>query len=488
LVAAKALPDTQFLNMRFQIPYCMGWIEAEGQIAWKSESGMEAGVRFVAVGEEAREQIRKCIRSSVSPSHLQKQLEKIRQAHNLRLAGQILGSRGLDEVVQEDSPHEPSLHDPVSSLQEVRIPVAAFEAPKPAGITVAKGVLQARLGAKNRQRNLGVQSRKWQRIGTVAGLIVLIAFTVGWIARNLAAGNKMNLAAARPRQTGITNGAIKSETSALQTWATEAPRPGAEKMGLQAQRGESPPAEKHQNSDTPPGNLPRQVRSVERSSPPSILKHSNRPPEKAPSPVQTRKEPALAAATVNSPPVVQTAQQQQVGAPPAPPPQPEANIASGLGLAPDPTKDGSSVELKKNENSPSPAKLPESPANMTGLVAIHTDPYPSLRIPNERSSKKSSQGKSLQFGHLVSRVEPNYPEEAKHQGIEGTVKLHAVFGRDGAVESLSAISGPPLLVPAAMNAVREWHYSQTFLDNKSIEIEEDISVVFRLSNSAVARN
>jgi TonB family protein len=151
-------------------------------------------------------------------------------------------------------------------------------------------------------------------------------------------------------------------------------------------------------------------------------------------------------------------------------------------------KDASPAESKKRESLPSSPKLPESPANLMGLVAIHTDPYPSLRIPNARSSKKSSQGQSLQFGHLVSRVEPAYPEEAKQRGIEGTVKLHAVFGRDGNIESLSPISGPPVLVAAAMNAVRGWHYSQTLLDNKSVEIEEDISVEFRLSNSAAARN
>jgi hypothetical protein len=43
-------------------------------------------------------------------------------------------------------------------------------------------------------------------------------------------------------------------------------------------------------------------------------------------------------------------------------------------------------------------------------------------------------------------------------------------------------------VPAATNAVREWHYSQTILDSQSIEIEEDITVMFRLSNSAVTKN
>jgi TonB family protein len=180
------------------------------------------------------------------------------------------------------------------------------------------------------------------------------------------------------------------------------------------------------------------------------------------------KEPTLAAASLNTRPVY-TAKPQHVGSLPVPPPQLEANIAAGASSVPGLAKVASPVEPKKKESLPSSPKLPESPANLPGLVAIHTDPYPSLRIPNGRSSKKSSQGKSLQFGRLVSRVEPAYPEEAKQRGIEGTVKLHAIFGRDGAVESLSSISGPPALVAAAMNAVRGWHYSRTLLDNKSIE-------------------
>jgi TonB family protein len=485
LAAAIALPDAHSLNMRFQIPDGRGWIEAKGQIAWRSESGKIAGLRFVALGEEARGQIGKWIRSKVSPGRLQKQPEKIRQAQNLRAASLILGSRARAEAVQEDWPAEPFMPDPVSRLQEARVPVAVSRAPKPAGIPRAKGVLRARSGAKNRRRNIEGLGRQWRRFGTIAGLIVLITFAVGWIARNLNAGNKIPVAVVR--QAAVAPGASKSETRSLEKRIAEAPAPGVEKLDIQPQKEESLPAEKLQNSYAPARNLPRQVRGVEHSSPPGIINHPKLPLGKAAAPVQMTKEPRLAAAKVNTPPVL-TAQTQRVETLPAPPSQPGGIIASAASPDPGPPKDASPVEPKKKESlSPSP-KLPESPVNMTGLVAIHTDPYPSLRIPNERSAKKSSQGKSLRFGHLVSRVEPAYPEEAKQRGIEGTVKLHAIFGRDGAIESLSSISGSPALVPAAMNAVRGWHYSQTLLDNKSVEIEEDIFVEFRLSNSATARN
>jgi protein TonB len=124
---------------------------------------------------------------------------------------------------------------------------------------------------------------------------------------------------------------------------------------------------------------------------------------------------------------------------------------------------------------------PATPANITGAVAILADPYPSLRIPNG-SSKKQRQGTTLQLGHLLSRIEPIYPEDAKQQGIQGTVKLHAIIDRHGSVENLQSVKGPPLLVAAAMNAVRQWRFSETLLAGQSVETEEDIDIVFRLSN------
>jgi protein TonB len=292
------------------------------------------------------------------------------------------------------------------------------------------------------------------------------------------------------------SGAPKVEANPVNGRTNTVPTPSVEKMIPQAPREEPRPLEKQQNEkqqnpDPPSAKMPQQVRSVARPSPPAILKHANRPVEHAPAPIQKKKEPSLSTASVINPtaPIVRPiVHPQSTGDPPVPAPQMAANIA--LVASPDsgPSKEALSPGLKKNESELSPPRPAESLGSVTGLVAIHTDPYPSLRISAERSSKKSSRGKSLEFGHLVSHVEPAYPEEAKQRGIEGTVRLHAIFGRDGAVENLSSVSGPPVLAAAAMNAVRDWHYSQTFLDSKPIEIEEDITVVFRLSNEAGTKN
>jgi protein TonB len=86
------------------------------------------------------------------------------------------------------------------------------------------------------------------------------------------------------------------------------------------------------------------------------------------------------------------------------------------------------------------------------------------------------------MGQLVSRVEVVYPSEAIRQRIEGTVKLHAIIGRDGAMNV--AATGPPLLREAATSALRQWRYKPTVLGGQTIEAEEDIVVVFRLSAPA----
>jgi TonB family protein len=85
-------------------------------------------------------------------------------------------------------------------------------------------------------------------------------------------------------------------------------------------------------------------------------------------------------------------------------------------------------------------------------------------------------------GQLLNLVEPVYPAEAVQQKIEGTVKLHAVIGTDGAIESLAQVSGPQVLVNASMSAVRNWKYSPTRMNGQPIETQEDISFVFRLPN------
>jgi protein TonB len=100
----------------------------------------------------------------------------------------------------------------------------------------------------------------------------------------------------------------------------------------------------------------------------------------------------------------------------------------------------------------------------------------------------SKLGASLQIGGLISRVDPTYPEEAERQHIEGTVKLHAIIGTDGAIRSIEVVSGPPLLAQAAARAVQQWRYKQTSLGGRPIETEEDIVAVFRLQTQKIRRD
>src|SRR5580704_7144617 len=62
---------------------------------------------------------------------------------------------------------------------------------------------------------------------------------------------------------------------------------------------------------------------------------------------------------------------------------------------------------------------------------------------------------------LRKKIPPIYPVDARKNGIEGTVRLHLIVGVDGSVRQLEVMSGHPLLVQAALDAVRQWQYEPT---------------------------
>lgn len=105
-------------------------------------------------------------------------------------------------------------------------------------------------------------------------------------------------------------------------------------------------------------------------------------------------------------------------------------------------------------------------------------PAQPVRPPRERAVWK---GEAVQEALLVNRVVPVYPEPARRMRIEGTVRLRAVIGRDGTVQSLEILSGHPMLAKAAVAAVREWRYRPTLLRGEPVEVETFITVIFTLT-------
>jgi len=82
--------------------------------------------------------------------------------------------------------------------------------------------------------------------------------------------------------------------------------------------------------------------------------------------------------------------------------------------------------------------------------------------------------------YLVQRVEPDYPEPAREQHIQGPVVLMAWVGKDGGVEKLNTISGDAQLVAAATDAVLQWRFKPFFRNGSPEEFQTQITVSFKL--------
>ena len=90
-------------------------------------------------------------------------------------------------------------------------------------------------------------------------------------------------------------------------------------------------------------------------------------------------------------------------------------------------------------------------------------------------------GGNVQAARIVNRVQPVYPPLARQTRISGTVRLHAIIGKDGTIQSLEVLSGHPLLQQAALDAVRQWRYQPTLLNGDPVDVDTTIDVIFSLN-------
>lgn len=106
-------------------------------------------------------------------------------------------------------------------------------------------------------------------------------------------------------------------------------------------------------------------------------------------------------------------------------------------------------------------------------------PLPVPAPPNARVFRSSD----LLAGSLVRRVQPVYPPLARSARIQGMVVLSAVISKAGTIENLRVVSGHPMLVAAAIEAVSQWRYRPYILNHDPIEVETQIIVNFSLSGN-----
>jgi protein TonB len=118
---------------------------------------------------------------------------------------------------------------------------------------------------------------------------------------------------------------------------------------------------------------------------------------------------------------------------------------------------------------------PNIPLPTTGTRPI--DPVPP---PTATHAFRPS---SLLEGSLIRRVQPVYPPLARSARIQGSVVLAAVISRAGTIQNLTLVSGHPMLVPAALQAVSQWRYRPYILNGEAIEVDTQITVNFILGQN-----
>ena len=90
-------------------------------------------------------------------------------------------------------------------------------------------------------------------------------------------------------------------------------------------------------------------------------------------------------------------------------------------------------------------------------------------------------GGRVQDALIIHKVIPVYPPLARQARLSGSVRFTAIIARDGTIQNLTLVSGNPMLVTAAMDAVRQWRYRPTLLNGDPIEVIAPIEVIFILN-------
>jgi protein TonB len=111
----------------------------------------------------------------------------------------------------------------------------------------------------------------------------------------------------------------------------------------------------------------------------------------------------------------------------------------------------------------------------TGVPVLPVTPRPAAVAPIRVSS--------ISEGNLTRKVQPAYPPLARSARIQGMVMLQAVISKEGTIENLKVLTGHPMLVGAAVDAVRQWRYRPYVLNHEPVEVETQITVNFSLTGN-----
>jgi TonB family protein len=136
--------------------------------------------------------------------------------------------------------------------------------------------------------------------------------------------------------------------------------------------------------------------------------------------------------------------------------------------------------LRPGSNSVSVDMEPDPPSQNVDAAVVN----PNQTAASVTSNAAERVQMSVDTAQAVARpVRPNYPLLARQMKVQGSVILQALVGRDGAIQNLRVVSGPPILATAAQDAVRQWHFKPHLEGSEAVETQAKITVNFTISTN-----
>jgi TonB family protein len=476
-------------RIRFQLPGSGQSIVISAQIVWLAESKKSAGIRFVDLTPEARNQISNWIASEKSAP----EFEGLTPTPEESLVPATLESFPEEPIgsvfLKKDQPSSPKLiahttseaskiatpelldANPPSFVEALRekvhhhAPVAGF------GPQVRTGkVASSADRIENSPSRLYVLEISGAQVAAVMFLFAVISLAVG-----LSVGR--NPLGKRLRETQKSIPAVDATSPALpnrpveKTSRTSTP-PASTTAGS---RSESPsalsPNARPEGSTTRGGPIrfssaiTTRSRSDSDNPEPSPERNGstgliarNAPPRASPKPAYSPKAVGPISGAPRNPAPRRVTPATRAGAHPS---SPSTILVTGPG-------DGSK---------PFRLTLPEKPIAASSSFAMTSQL--SVFVSPEPGPVWAHKPARLQAGELVSFVWPRYPRPGDRHGSSETVKVRTTIGELGQVLDVKHVSGSISLLPAAMSAIRLWRYKPTLLNRKPVQAQQDITIEFR---------
>jgi TonB family protein len=120
-----------------------------------------------------------------------------------------------------------------------------------------------------------------------------------------------------------------------------------------------------------------------------------------------------------------------------------------------------------------------APSRARSSAPAENDPEPAQVVKAAERVEVSANAADL----VTHSVTPGYPTLARQMKVQGSVIMLAVIGRDGLIQQLRLVSGPPILAGAAQEAVRQWHFKPHYIGAEPVETQAKITVNFTISTN-----